>query len=348
MKFGRNSFFCGQECFKVNWSVHKLFHVEAKKKAVVDSRFAGFRYTGKLRAASVSPMRKVPPHINRPDYADDAQGTPHSELAARGTKIEVLSPEDQEKMRKTCRYGREVLDIAGRMIKPGVTTEEIDIAVHEACIERDCYPSPLNYRMFPKSCCTSVNEIVCHGIPDARALEDGDIVNVDITVYYGGFHGDLNETFFVGDVKEEYRHLVKTTYECLEKAIAKVKPGELYRNMGNVITRHANDNKLSVVRSYCGHGIHRLFHTAPNVPHYSKNKAVGVMKVGHCFTIEPMINMGGWQDVLWPDDWTSATRDGKWSAQFEQTLLVTETGCEILTGRIPGVKYSHPFFIPEN
>eukprot|EP00211_Chloroparvula_japonica_P017002 CAMPEP_0119125120 /NCGR_PEP_ID=MMETSP1310-20130426/4494_1 /TAXON_ID=464262 /ORGANISM="Genus nov. species nov., Strain RCC2339" /LENGTH=279 /DNA_ID=CAMNT_0007115151 /DNA_START=290 /DNA_END=1126 /DNA_ORIENTATION=- len=279
-------------------------------------------------------MRKALPEIGRPDYADHAEGYPKSEVDARHSVITIHTEDEIATMRTVCRLGREVLDIAGRMIKPGVTTEEIDIAVHEACMERQCYPSPLNYRGFPKSCCTSVNEVICHGIPDSRPLEDGDICNVDITVYFQGFHGDLNETFFVGNVDEESKKLVKVTYECLEKAIAKVKPGELYRNIGNVITKHANANGFSVVKSYCGHGIGRLFHTNPNVPHYAKNKAIGVMKPGHIFTIEPMINVGRWQDILWPDDWTSVTRDGKRSAQFEQTLLVTETGCEILTGRI--------------
>ena len=202
-----------------------------------------------------------------------------------------------------------------------------------AAVELECYPSPLNYYNFPKSCCTSVNEVICHGIPDMRKLESGDLCNVDVTVYHRGFHGDLNETFFVGEVKQEHKNLVKVTYESLMAAIAIVKPGERYREIGNVIQKHVTPHGYSVVKSYCGHGIHRLFHTAPNVPHYAKNSAVGVMKAGHCFTIEPMIAMGSWRDVSWPDNWTAVTADGQWSAQFEQTLLVTDTGCEILTRR---------------
>lgn len=184
-----------------------------------------------------------------------------------------------------------------------------------------------------------------------RPLQDGDLCNVDITVYHRGFHGDLNETFFVGNVKDEHKKLVRVTHECLAKAIELVKPGEKYREIGNVIQKHAQAHGYSVVRSYCGHGIHRLFHTAPNVPHYAskttaslrfvvsvntflaENKAIGVMKPGHCFTIEPMISMGTWRDEMWPDKWTAVTADGQWSAQFENTLLVTDTGCEILTRR---------------
>lgn len=187
------------------------------------------------------------------------------------------------------------MDEAARTCDVGVTTAEIDKAVHEACIERDCYPSPLNYYQFPASCCTSVNEVICHGIPDTRPLQDGDICNgtiiyhflkyklnistiichnfyffiVDVTVYHNGFHGDLNETFLVGNVKPEIKKLVEVTYECLSKAIDIVRPGEKYREIGNIIQKHAQAHGFSVVRSYCGHGIHRLFHTAPSVPHYA-------------------------------------------------------------------------------
>jgi len=165
-------------------------------------------------------------------------------------------------------------------------------------------------------------------------LQDGDIVNVDISLYHDGVHGDVNATFLVGNVDEQSRKLVEVTRESLDKAIAMVKPGALYRDVGNVISKHVVQNGFSVVRTYCGHGIGSLFHTTPSIPHYAKSKAVGVMKPGHVFTIEPMINEGVWQDVLWPDNWTSATKDGKRSAQFEETLLVTETGCEVLTGKI--------------
>lgn len=248
-------------------------------------------------------------------------------------QIKVLNEEEIEKMRVACRLAREVMDTAAKNVRVGVTTDELDRIVHEACLERNCYPSPLNYHGFPKSCCTSVNEVICHGIPDMRPLEDGDLLNIDITIYYNGFHGDLNETFFVGQVNEESKQLVKVTYECLSQAIDAVKPGVKYREIGNIIQKHAQAHGFSVVKSYCGHGIHELFHTAPSVPHYSKNKAVGVMKPGHTFTIEPMISQGTWRDEIWPDNWTAVTQDGKRSAQFEQTLLVTGIGCDILTVR---------------
>jgi len=199
------------------------------------------------------------------------------------------------------------------------------------CSERNCYPSPLNYHNFPKSVCTSVNEVICHGIPDKYELKDGDIVNIDVSAYHGGFHGDLNETYLVGNVDDAGRNLVKTTRECLDMAIAACKPGVAYRDLGAIIQKHATSQNLSVVRTYCGHGINSLFHTTPNVPHYSKNKAVGIMKVGHAFTIEPMICEGGWTDDHWPDNWTAVTRDGKRSAQFEETMVVTETGVDVLT-----------------
>jgi len=243
----------------------------------------------------------------------------------------VKTPEQIEGMRKVCKIAREVLDLAGAAAKVGVTTDEIDRIVHEATVERGAYPSPLNYKGYPKSCCTSVNEVICHGIPDSRPLEDGDILNIDISAYYGGFHADVNHTYLIGNVDEKYKKLVQVTKEALDKAIAIVRPGCMYRDIGQVISKYVNIHGFSVVRTYCGHGIGELFHTSPNVPHYSKNKAVGMMKPGHTFTIEPMINEGNWQDVLWPDDWTDVTKDGKRSAQFEHTLLVTETGCEVLT-----------------
>ncbi|XP_014214084.1 methionine aminopeptidase 1 [Copidosoma floridanum] len=339
LKIGIVSSFCSQDCFKGNWKSHKVLHQLAKGGNKNDSTneynpWPSFQFTGKLRPAPRDPLRSVPVSIERPDYATHAAGIPLSEQAVKGSAhIKTLDDEEIEGMRVACKLGREVLDEAAKACGVGVTTAEIDRIVHEACIERNCYPSPLNYYRFPASCCTSINEVICHGIPDQRPLVDGDICNVDITVYHNGFHGDLNETFFVGNVKPEVKKLVKVTHECLMKAIDIVKPGEKYREIGNVIQKHAQANGFSVVRSYCGHGIHRLFHTAPNIPHYAKNKAIGVMKPGHCFTIEPMISQGTWRDTIWPDDWTAVTVDGLWSAQFEHTLLVTETGCDILTKR---------------
>lgn len=225
---------------------------------------------GPLRPYPLSEKRDVPRSIERPDYADDPEGASACEEALKGTtQIKVLTEAEIEGVREAGRLAREVLDVAARAVRVGVTTDEIDEAVHKACIERNCYPSPLNYYNFPKSCCTSVNEVICHGIPDKRPLENGDILNIDITVYHKGFHGDLNETILVGDVDDESKKLVRVTWECLQKAIELIKPGEKYREIGNVIQKHAQAHGFSVVRRYCGHGIHRLFHTAPNVPHYA-------------------------------------------------------------------------------
>ncbi|KAG2177828.1 hypothetical protein INT43_003075 [Umbelopsis isabellina] len=313
------SFFCSQDCFKKNWVMSP------------HDPFKNYRYTGALRARyPLSPKRQVPEQIKRPDYSET--GIPVSEQNVRGSSvIKCLNEEEIAKMRKVCKIAREVLDIGAAAVRPGISTDEIDRIVHEATIERGAYPSPLNYYNFPKSCCTSVNEVICHGIPDQRLLKDGDIVNLDITCYLDGFHGDLNETYLVGNVDEKGRKLVNVARECLQKAIDMAKPGVRYRDFGKVIEEHAKKNGFSVVRTFCGHGIQELFHCAPNVPHYANNKAIGVLKPGHTFTIEPMICEGTWRDELWPDNWTAVTHDGLRSAQFEHTLLVTETGLEILT-----------------
>lgn len=303
----------------------------------------------------------VPDQIARPDYAET--GVPLSEYqVAKSNHIEVLSPGDIDKMRNVCQLAREALDIGLTAAKVGVTTDEIDRIVHEAIIERGGYPSTLNYNGYKKSCCTSINEVICHGIPDQRELKDGDILNLDVSIYKDGFHADLDETIPIGNVDDTGLKLIKTARECLEKAIATgnthtvvilhvpqrpinhanslhcdidhlVKPGVLYRDIGNTIESHAADQGFSVVKTFLAHGVHRHYHCAPNFPHYARNKAVGVMKEGHVFTIEPMINEGTWKDQMWPDDWTAVTLDGKRSAQFEETMVVTKTGVEVLTAR---------------
>ncbi|KAL7056255.1 hypothetical protein AAHC03_020831 [Spirometra sp. Aus1] len=320
------SYFCNQECFKKYWKTHKNLHLLAEGKftwpeSEYDSVFSGYRFTGTLRPGKKSPYRPVPESIPRPDYAET--GIPISENdAKRSHTIVSLSDEEIEGMRVTGRLAREVLDTAIDAVAVGITTDEIDRIVHEACIERECYPSPLNYFKFPKSCCTSINEVICHGIPDSRPLANGDILNIDITTYFGGFHGDVNETVFVGEPDDKALRLVRNTYRCLAKSMDAVAVGVKYRDMGDVISQQANSGGFSVVRTYCGHGVHRLFHCPPNIPHYTANKAVGVMKVGHCFTIEPMINEGTWRDELWPDKWTAVTIDGQRSAQFEHTMII--------------------------
>lgn len=291
-----------------------------------------FHFTGKLRPGTISEQKEVSSTIRRPDYWKD--GKPKARDPRFPWDIAALTDDDVEKMRVSSRMAREILDIAGRMVRPGVLTDEIDEVVHREIVERGAYPSPLNYNKFPKSCCTSINEVVCHGIPDSTALVDGDIVNIDITVYYNGFHGDCSETFLVGNVDERGKHLVKTTYDCLESAIAICKPGLAVKNIGGVIEEAAAREGFSVVRNFCGHGVNSVFHTTPNVMHFRNNEPAGVLKRNVTFTIEPMINEGTPRNVTWPDDWTTTTLDGKRSAQFEHTLLVTEDGVEKLTAKI--------------
>ncbi|KAK0725189.1 methionine aminopeptidase [Lasiosphaeris hirsuta] len=333
----KDSFFCSQDCFKKNWNTHKsmhgktetsIFHRFFTPKVVSKpdpetgyfNPFPSFSFTGPLRPVyPLSPRRT-------------------SGRIARANKIELLDAKAQDGMRKVCRLAREVLDIAAAAVRPGITTDEIDEIVHNACIERNSYPSPLNYNHFPKSVCTSLNEVICHGIPDKRILIDGDIINLDVTLYHEGFHGDLNETYYVGDrakADPDTVRVVEAARECLEEAIKLVKPGTLFREFGNVIEKHAKSKNCSVIRTYVGHGINSIFHCPPNIPHYARNKAVGECKPGMTFTIEPMIALGKYRDVTWPDNWTSTTIDGKKTAQFEHTLLVTETGVEVLTARQP-------------
>jgi len=255
-------------------------------------------------------------------------------------QIDVKSAEDIEGMRAAGRVAREVLDLAGALAAPGVTTDAIDALVTEETIKRGAYPSPLNYHGFPKSCCTSVNEVICHGIPDSNVLKDGDVLNIDITCYFGGYHGDCSEMVLIGDVDDAGKRLVKVTHDCWRAAIDYCKPGQPYSGIGKVIEDYIAPYGYTSVREFCGHGIGKVFHTNPNILHY-KNNEPGKMEVGHVFTIEPMICEGVYQHIMWNDQWTATTRDGKRSAQFEHTLLVTPTGVEAFTGRLPT---SNPYF----
>ncbi|CAK9118718.1 unnamed protein product, partial [Durusdinium trenchii] len=251
----------------------------------------------------------------------------------RTKSIPVLEGIDLENMRQVCLQGREVLDLAARMLRPGITGDEIDRVVYIACRDRGLYPSPLNYMGFPKSICVSVNEVICHGIPDSRPLADGDLVNLDVSVCLEGFHADLNETYLVGHCDDESHRLVRSAYNALKAATALIRPGTLYRQLGGAIEKEAAEHGCSVVTAFCGHGVGRLFHGPPDIPHFKKNKAVGVMKPGHVFTVEPMLNLGTCKERVWPDGWTACTRDGRRSAQFEHSFLVTEDGFEVLTSR---------------
>jgi methionyl aminopeptidase len=236
-----------------------------------------------------------------------------------------------ERIRRACRAAAEVLAEGGRAVRPGVTTDEIDAIVHEAYLARGGYPSTLNYHGYPKALCTSVNEVILHGIPDSRPLEDGDIVNLDVTIYLDGMHGDCSATFLVGHVDESSRRLVRVTREAMELGISAVKPGRPISDIGRAIERHAAANGYGVVRAFCGHGIGEDFHMEPQVLHYYEPRARTVMEEGMVFTVEPMLTQGPPEHVVWSDGWTAATADGRRSAQFEHTVLVTRDGAEILT-----------------
>lgn len=243
----------------------------------------------------------------------------------------VRSPEVIEAMRVAGRAAAEVLAEAGAAVGPGITTDEIDEIVHQACIRRDAYPSPLGYHGYPKSVCTSVNEVICHGIPDNRPLAAGEIVNLDVTLYMSGVHGDTNATFAVGEIDDQSQKLVSVTRRCLELGMEAVRPGRPVSDIGRAIQSYAEQNGYGVVRAFVGHGIGRGFHTPPSIPHYFDPRATTVMEPGMTFTIEPMITMGDWRHVMWDDGWTAVTADGRRTAQFEHTLLVTDHGVEVLT-----------------
>jgi methionyl aminopeptidase len=280
---------------------------------------------GKVLPGIISPPRPVPAHIQRPPYADTG-------IVRRQDEPRIKSPETIERMRVAGAMAAEVLRLAGELVRPGITTDEIDAYVHELTIERGAYPSPLNYNGFPKSVCTSANEVICHGIPDSRVLQDGDILNIDVTCYVGGVHGDTNATFFVGEVDAASQELVKVTEECMWHGIEAVVPGRPLSDIGKAIETHAKKHRYGVVRAFIGHGIGEQFHTDVQVLHYYDARASMQMRPGMTFTIEPMITMGTWQHRMWDDDWTAVTADGKRTAQFEHTILVTDDGYDVLTG----------------
>jgi methionyl aminopeptidase len=278
-----------------------------------------------IKAGKQSPERSVPADIPRPPYIANG-GVPPS----RNERL-VKSSEIVAKMRKAGLAAGEVLDAVAAAIQPGVTTDELDQVAHDAYIARGGYPSPLGYKGFPKSVCTSVNEVICHGIPDDRVLKDGDIVNIDVTIYLNGVHGDTNATFAVGHIDERSALLMVVTRECLGRAIDVVKPGALTRAIGAAIQAHAESEGFGVVRTFCGHAIGKEFHGDLSIPHYDEPRALTVLEPGMTFTIEPMITMGSWRERIWPDGWTAVTADGLRTAQYEHTMVVTEDGVEILT-----------------
>ena len=250
--------------------------------------------------------------------------------------IELMSPGMLKKMREACQLAADTLVMIGPHIRPGITTEEINTLVHDYTIEHGARPSPLGYRGFPKSVCTSINEVVCHGIPGPRALEEGDIVNVDVTSNLPvkrGYHGDNSATFYVGEPSEEARRVVEVSRRCLEIGIEQVRPKGRIGDIGAAIQEYAESQGCSVVRDYVGHGVGRTFHMPPNVPHFGVRGTLERMRPGMVFTIEPMINLGGYECDVLDDAWTVVTRDRSLTAQFEHTVVVTRDGCEVLTQR---------------
>jgi methionyl aminopeptidase len=277
-----------------------------------------------LQPGHISPMRTVPAEIPRPEYAETGNVTRRPEERVKDAAF-------IERMRRAGHAAAEVLDLGAAVIAPGVTTDEIDAVVHQAYIDRGGYPSTLNYRGYPKSLCTSVNEVICHGIPDDRPLRDGDIVNLDVTIWLDGVHGDTNATYCVGNVDDASKRLIDVTRQCLDRGIAAVAPGRPFSDIGRAIETHAVANSYEVVRAFVGHGIGEQFHTDLQIPHYYEPRMTTIMEPGMVFTIEPMISMGTGQHKIWDDDWTAVTADGSRTAQFEHTIVVTDTGVEILT-----------------
>lgn len=278
-----------------------------------------------LVPGTVGPRRAVPAAIPRPEYVDRPAPQPY-------TGSDVVAPDVIERIRVAARIAAQALAEVGRHAVPGVTTDELDRIGHEFLLDHHAYPSTLGYRGFSKSLCTSVNEVICHGIPDSTVLQDGDIVNIDITAFTGGVHGDNNATFLVGDVDEESRLLVERTRESLERAIKAVRPGREVNVIGRVIEKYAARFGYGVVRDYTGHGVGEAFHSGLVIPHYDAAPMYDrIIEPGMVFTIEPMLNLGTPEWTTWDDGWTVVTADLRRSAQFEHTLLVTDTGAEILT-----------------
>lgn len=248
--------------------------------------------------------------------------------------VTIKSAEDIEKMRIAGRLAAEVLEMIEPHVQVGITTNELDKICHDYIVnEQQAIPAPLDYHGFPKSICTSVNQVICHGIPNEKRLKNGDMINIDITVIKDGWHGDTSKMFFVGDASIQAKRVAKVSYECMSKGIALVKPGAHLGDIGAAIQKHAESNNYSVVQEYCGHGIGEKFHEEPQVLHYGKADTGMIIEKGMIFTIEPMINVGKRNVKLLKDGWTVVSKDRSLSAQWEHTILVTETGHEILTLR---------------
>ncbi len=287
----------------------------------------------------ISPRRTVPRGIELPPYTLSPSGEP-----GRAVSSPVRTQAELEAMRRTGALAAEILIRACEQVQVGVTTDSLDRFVHDAAVAAGAYPSPLGYRGFPKSVCTSVNEVICHGIPDSRRLNDGDIINIDITVYREGVHGDTSVTLMVGDVDEHSRRLVTQTRAALYAGIAAVRPRAPVSDIGRAIEVHAGRHGLGVVREFIGHGVGTEFHAGLQIPHYYDRWATTILAEAMTFTIEPMLTLGSPEVVVWDDGWTAATRDGRRTAQFEHTLACTAAGVEILTAT-PAGECAHDRFV---
>jgi len=276
-----------------------------------------------LTPGRLSPPRDVPGNIPRPEYVGKREPN-------RSNKT-VQTADVIDRMRRAGRLAAQAVVLAGERCKPGVTTDEIDAVVHEFLCDHGAYPSTLGYKGFPKSCCTSINEVICHGIPDSTVIEDGDIVNVDVTAYLDGVHGDTNQTFAVGAVSEEARLLIDRTREAALRGMKAVAPGRPLNVIGRVIEAYAKRFGYGVVRDFGGHGIGESFHAGLFVPHYDNPRLETLMEPGMTFTIEPMITLGTYRHDMWDDGWTVVTKDRRWTAQFEHMVAVTDSGYELLT-----------------
>ena len=277
-----------------------------------------------LHPGRLSPRREVPSQIARPEYVGRPAPQPY-------TGPEVQDAETIERMRVAGRIAAGALQTVGAAIEPGITTDRLDEIGHEFLLDHGAYPSTLGYRGYPKSLCSSLNEVICHGIPDSTRLQDGDICNIDITAYIHGVHGDTNATFLVGDVDEEARLLVERTRTATMRAIKAVAPGRNLNVVGRVIESYAKRFGYGVVRDFTGHGISTAFHSGLIVPHYDEPALDLTLEEGMTFTIEPMLTLGTIEWDMWDDQWTVTTKDKRWTAQFEHTLVVTATGSEDLT-----------------
>lgn len=277
-----------------------------------------------LKPYPVSPPLPVPAGIPRPPYVGRKIPQPY-----QGPHVQTA--ETIERMRVAGKIAAQALAYAGSLVEPGVTTDEIDRRAHDFIIDHGAYPSTVGYRGFTKCICTSINEVICHGIPDARPLEDGDLVKIDLTAYRDGVHGDNCATFFCGDVDEESRLLSERTHEAMMRGIRAAKPGREVNVIGKVIEAYGKRFGYGVVRDYTGHGVHTAFHSGLVIPHYDAKQFDDVIEVGMTFTVEPMIALGGIDWHMWDDDWTVLTNDGSRVAQWEHTVVITAQGAEILT-----------------